>query len=72
MEHYFKLILFTTKLLFSIYRITAILKVETDIITNISASPAGQTRIFVKMSVKAVRRENVQFAENHNYNVMTS
>ena len=94
----------------------------TDIITNISASPTGRTRIFVKMSVEAFRtevivfigdvimcftsdwpinlrmrvtnwlnifvdycqfsdpdfisdthqRENVHFAENHNYNVMTS
>jgi hypothetical protein len=34
------------------YRITAILKVETDIIANISTSPIGRAVIFVTMSVK--------------------
>jgi hypothetical protein len=36
-----------------INRITAILKVETDIITNISASPIERAGIFVIMSVEA-------------------
>jgi hypothetical protein len=35
------------------YRITTILKVETDIIANISASSIGQAGIFVIMSDEA-------------------
>ena len=35
-----------------IYRITAVLKVETDIIASIAASPTGQTVIIVIMYVK--------------------
>ena len=33
------------------YRITSILKVETDIMANISGSPIGRAGIFVIMSV---------------------
>jgi hypothetical protein len=40
-----------------INRITAILKVETDIITNISASPIERAGIFVIMSVEAIRTD---------------
>jgi hypothetical protein len=40
-----------------INRITAILKVETDIITNISASPIERAGIFVIMSVEAFRTD---------------
>ena len=40
-----------------IYRITAILKVETDIITNISLSPIGEAGIFVIMSVETFRTD---------------
>ena len=45
----------------NLYRITAILKVETDIITNISASLIGRTEIFVIMSVKAFRTDVIVF-----------
>jgi hypothetical protein len=41
------------------YRITTILKVETDIISYISASPWGQAGIFVIMSVEAFRTDVV-------------
>ena len=41
------------------YRITTILKVETDIISYISASPWGQAGIFVIMSVEAFRTDFV-------------
>jgi hypothetical protein len=37
--------------------LTTILKVETDIIANISASPIGWAEIFVIMSVKAFRTD---------------
>ena len=40
-----------------INRITAILKVETDIITNISASPIERAGIFVIISVEAFRTD---------------
>jgi len=40
----------------TIYRITAILKVETDIIAN-AASSIGGAGIFVVMSVKAFRTD---------------
>jgi len=43
------------------YRITAILKVETHIIANISASPKGRAGIFVIMSVKAFRTDVIVF-----------
>jgi hypothetical protein len=39
------------------YRITAILKVEIDIIANISASPIRRTRIFLTMSIEAIRTD---------------
>jgi hypothetical protein len=39
----------------------AILKIETDIFTNISASLIGQAGIFVIMSVKAFRTDFVVF-----------
>jgi hypothetical protein len=38
-----------------IYRITAIFKVETDIITIISASPIGRGGMFVTMSVSTFK-----------------
>ena len=47
-----------------IYRITAILKVETDIIANISASPIGPTGIFVIMSVEALRNDVIVFIDD--------
>jgi len=37
------------------------LKVETDIIANISASPKGRAGIFVIMSVKAFRTDVIVF-----------
>jgi len=40
---------------------TSILKVETDIIPNILASPIGQAGIFVKMSVEALRTDVIVF-----------
>jgi preprotein translocase subunit SecB len=43
------------------YRVTAILKVETDIIANISASLVGQAGIFVIMSVEAFRTDVIAF-----------
>ena len=43
------------------YRITAILKVETDVIANISASPMGRARIFVTMSVEVFRNDFIVF-----------
>ena len=39
------------------YRITSFLKVETDIITSISANPIGWAGIFVIMSVKSFRTD---------------
>ena len=45
----------------AIYRITSILKVETDIITNISLSLIGRARIFVIMSVEAFRTDVIVF-----------
>jgi hypothetical protein len=39
----------------------AILKVETDIIANIAASPIGRTEIFVIMSVEAFRADVIVF-----------
>ena len=45
----------------SIYRITAILKVETNIIANISASPIVRARIYVMMSVEAFRTDVIVF-----------
>ena len=47
-----------------IHRITAILKVETDIIVNISASPIGPTGIFVIMSVEAFRNGVIVFIDD--------
>jgi hypothetical protein len=47
--------------MFNTYRITAILKVEIDIITNISASPIERVGIFVIMSVKAFRTDIIVF-----------
>ena len=44
-----------------IYRITAVLKVETDIITNISASLIGRAGIFVIMSVEALKNDVIVF-----------
>ena len=44
-----------------IYRITAILKVETNVIANISASPIVRARIFVMMSVKAFKTDVIVF-----------
>ena len=44
-----------------LYRITAILKFETDIIANISASPIGWAGIFVMMSVEAFRTNFIVF-----------
>ena len=38
-----------------------ILKIETDIIANISASPTGRAGIFVKMSVEALRTDVIVF-----------
>jgi hypothetical protein len=43
------------------YRIIAILKVETDIIANISASPIGRAGIFVIMYVKAFKTDVIVF-----------
>jgi hypothetical protein len=43
------------------YRITAILKVETDIIANTSVSPIGRSVIFVIMSVDGFRTDVVVF-----------
>ena len=43
------------------YRIMAILKVETDIIVNISASSIGRAGIFVIMSVKALSTDLIVF-----------
>ena len=43
------------------YRVTAILKVETDIIANISASLVGRAGIFVIMSVEAFRTDVIAF-----------
>jgi hypothetical protein len=43
------------------YRITAILKVKTDIIANISASPIGRPVIFVIMSVEVFRTDSIIF-----------
>ena len=43
------------------YRIMAILKVETDIIANIAASPIGRTGIFMIMSVEAFRTDVIGF-----------
>jgi hypothetical protein len=42
-------------------RIMAILKIETDIISNISASLTGRARIFVIMSVEAFRTDVIDF-----------
>ena len=44
-----------------IFRIMAILKVETDIIGNISMSAIGGAKIFVIMSVEAFRTELIVF-----------
>ena len=44
-----------------LYRITAILKFETDIIANISARPIGWAGIFVMMSVEAFRTNFIVF-----------
>jgi hypothetical protein len=44
-----------------IYRITTVLKVETDIITNISASLIGRAGIFVIMSVEAFNTAVIAF-----------
>ena len=44
-----------------IYRITKLLKVETDIITNISTSPIGRAGLFVIMSVKAFKTDVIVF-----------
>ena len=46
------------------YRIKAICKVWTDIITNISASPIGGARIFVIMSVAAIRTDIIGFFDD--------
>jgi len=40
---------------YNLYRITATLKVETDITANISTSPIGRSGIFVIMSAEAFR-----------------
>ena len=45
----------------SIYRITVILKVETNFIANISASPIVRARIYVMMSVEAFRTDVIVF-----------
>ena len=50
-----------TSLTAIIYRITAILKVQTDIIANFSASQIGRARIFVIMSVEAFRTDVIVF-----------
>ena len=44
-----------------VYRITTILKVETDIIANISANLIGRTGIFVIMSVEAFKTDIIVF-----------
>jgi hypothetical protein len=44
-----------------IYRITKLLKVETDIITNISTSPIGRAGLFVIMSVEAFKTNVIVF-----------
>ena len=49
------------KLPSNLYRTASILKVETDIIANISASPKGRAAIFVIMSVKAFRTNVIVF-----------
>ena len=43
------------------YRITTILKVETDIIANVSVSTIGRAAIFVIMSVEAFRTDIIVF-----------
>ena len=43
------------------YRITAILKVESDIVANISASPIGWAGILVIMFVEAFRTDVIAF-----------
>jgi len=45
--------------LVSKYRITAILKVETDINTNITTGPIGRSVILMIMYVEVVKREDV-------------
>jgi hypothetical protein len=45
--------------LVSKYRITAILKVETDINTNIATGPIGRSVILMIMYVEVVKREDV-------------
>jgi len=49
------------KLPSNLYRIASILKVETDIIAKISASPKGRAAIFVIMSVEAFRTDVIVF-----------
>jgi len=46
---------------YDIYKITAILKVETNIIANISASSIGRTGIFVIKSVEPFRTDVIVF-----------
>ena len=45
----------------NIYRITAILRVETDIIVNISVSPIGLAMIFVILSVETFKTKVIVF-----------
>ena len=47
--------------MFDLYRILSILKVETDIIANISVSPKGRAGIYVIMSLKAFRTDIIVF-----------
>jgi hypothetical protein len=42
-----------------IYRITAVLKVETDIITSIAASPIGRAVILVIMYVETFKTNDI-------------
>ena len=46
---------------FNTYRITAKMKVETEIIANISAIPGGRAGIFVIMCVTAFRTDLIVF-----------
>jgi hypothetical protein len=46
---------------FDIYRITSVLKVETDIITTISANPTGRAVILVIMYVKIFKTDVIVF-----------
>ena len=47
-----------------LYRITAFFKIETDIVTNITASPIGQAAILVIKYVKTYKTDIIVFIGN--------